>query len=207
VLVTLLWCAQKVLIPQAEFFHRPVAEEFLFQSGSGGLPRVLGAFLFHGMVMPRIRYTPEMPPEWPGLSVQHSAPGSGTPWGAVAAVLWIALLGLGVRAAAGKGAHRGVAIVLGILLAGQLAVHLIFGSREVFLFSLHWTPLLVIVAAMGTLGRLRPVSVMVAAALLVCAGINNLRQFNRAASFAHYHASKAALHAATTGLEPPEDLR
>lgn len=211
VLVVLLWCAQRVMVPQSEFFNRPVASEFLFEPESGGPRQIVGAFLFHGMAMPRLHQLPASPPQWARLSVQRSLPGSGTPWGMAAVGLWAALLGLGGWAAVRARRHRALTVVLGLILLGQLVVHLIFGGREVFLFSLHWMPLLIVLAAFSTLERVRPAALALAAALVVCTSVNNARQFRRALAFVRHHADtvEAAERAAgpmlaATGGEPVE---
>jgi len=80
-------------------------------------------------------------------------------------------------------AGRRLQDLLGLTLAGQIALHLVFGT-ETFLYALNWAPLLVIWAAMGaaTIRRPMPVRVLAIAAAL-CSLVNNERQFRWTASF------------------------
>ena len=117
------------------------------------------------------------------LNIQRAPVGSGSRWGALAVGLWIALLALGLRGALGARPQRPFVLILGVTIIAQFVLHLVFG-RETFLYALHFAPLLVIVAAFGTLTSQRRLVRILAAALVVCAGINNLRQFDRAVAFA-----------------------
>ena len=67
-------------------------------------------------------------------------------------------------------------------LLGQLVLHMLFGW-ETFLFSIHFVPLLVVVAALSTLTRARVVALSLAGAVTVFAGINNFIQFGKATAF------------------------
>jgi len=182
-IVMSLAIVQKVLFPRAHFMLENLKKgEFILHPDAGGPPKILNAFVFHAMVMPAIRERRGAPrPTSFTLLVQPSTPGSGTPWGGVAIWLWALLLGLGCWAAwARRGRNVPLRRVLGLVLAGQLALHLVYGE-ETFLYSLHWLPLLVILAAFSTLTRARPLALTLAAALLLCAGINNRLQFEDAA--------------------------
>lgn len=75
------------------------------------------------------------------------------------------------------------ALLLGLTIMAQFILHLAFG-KETCLYALHFAPLLVVVAALSTLTSQRRLARIVAAALVVCAGMNNLQQFDRAAAFA-----------------------
>ncbi len=186
-LVVLLWWAQARLFPTARFFLRArVNTTWVMQPESAHPLRVMNAFIFHPMVMPAIQVVEQQDRPWRRMTVQPSRPGSATPWGAAAVLLWAALLGLGgwgwwqrMRTDA-----RRVPVMLGLLLAGQLGLHMVYGAEETFLYALHWAPLLIVLAALGTLTRARLVALALAAALAVCAGINNVRQFGAATAFA-----------------------
>ena len=184
--VTLLWGVEKSGFPHAKFFlnqHRTT--HYFFQRESGGPLRIVTSFVLHSMVMPRIDREPLNPQDLQlsKMSVQHSPPGSGSVPGAIATGLWVGLLGLGVWGAARDEQNRPFVRVLGLTLLGQLALHLVYGGEETFLYSLHWLPLLVILAAFGTRTRARGLAVGLAGALLVCAVMNNGVQFGRAVQF------------------------
>ena len=76
-------------------------------------------------------------------------------------------------------------------LLGQWGLHQVYGGEETFLYALHWVPLLVLVAAAGTLTRWRPLALGLAAVVLVGAGVNNRQQFRYAVQFAKAHAIPA----------------
>jgi hypothetical protein len=104
------------------------------------------------------------------------------------------LFGLGVWAAVRNRPNRRFFTVLGMVLAGQLGLHLVYGGEEVFLYSLHWVPLLVVVAAGATLTPARRLAVALAGALIVCAGINNRRQFDSAIGYLERYAATLEAH-------------
>lgn len=78
-----------------------------------------------------------------------------------------------------RGAPKKARAALGVLILGQLGLHLLFGD-ETFLYSLHWLPLLVVLAALPTLTRARIWARGCALALIVCAGVNNSAQLSLA---------------------------
>ena len=106
------------------------------------------------------------------MLTQASSPGSGSFWGACAVGLWIALLGLGLWGFFSSKKHTKFRIVLGFSLLGQLALHLVYGN-ETFLYSLHFLPLLIILAAFSVLTSTRLIALILAGILVICTGINN----------------------------------
>src|SRR5207237_7945406 len=70
-------------------------------------------------------------------------------------------------------------IVFGLDLVSQLILHVVYGS-ETFLYSLHFAPLLVVLAALSTLTQARPLALVLASILIVSTGYNNGLQFNKA---------------------------
>ena len=191
-LVLLLWGVQKVIFPGAAFFfYLPTAEngggEFVLSERSGGPRKVVNTIVFHSMVMPAIEETEAVSPDiGPVMSVQLSAPGSASFLGKLAIGKWLVLLALGLWRFLFLGRQHRFRIVLALTFFGELALYLYFGV-ETFLYTLHFIPLLVIIAAMGTLTALRPVVLILAGALVVSAGINNASQFNRATEFVARH--------------------
>src|SRR5262249_44502167 len=103
--------------------------------------------------------------------------------GGVAALLWCALLALGGYAAwpLRKGAEipREFAVLVPLLIVGQFGLHLVYGS-ETFLYSLHYAPLLILLASFATLTRWRWFVLGGAGVLVLLAGLHNMQQFKRA---------------------------
>ena len=179
--VSILWGIQKYFIPSAQFFlaFNHADEAFVLDPFSGGPLRVISSFVFHTMVMPAIQVLSTSDPLWYGMSTQHSMPGSGTLWGSIAVVLWIALLVIGTYGLIVVRQYRVLRMVLAIAIVGQLALHLLYG-HETFLHSMHWLPLLLSVVALGTLTRLRMLTLILSVMLVITCGINNGMQLMKA---------------------------
>jgi hypothetical protein len=77
-------------------------------------------------------------------------------------------------------------VTLVCILSGQLALHTVYGG-ETFLYSLHWLPFLVVLAALGTLTRQRILVRILGVGLLVTVAINNVGLFLAAASVVRLH--------------------
>ena len=185
VLVVLLWGLQKFAFPSAQFFIGDREETtYILQPDSGGILRVLPAFIFHSIVAPALDIVDiaTANSNWQRLSVQFAWPGSASVVGALAAFGWAALLAIGILSfVKGHGQAR-LRMALAASVVGQLALHLVYG-QETFLYSLHFLPLLIAVAAMGAVGRFRVASLSLALLLLPLLAFNNGSQFLEAARF------------------------
>lgn len=186
-IVVILSGFQKLIFPKSAFppfIPKSREASYLFSSESGGIFNILKSFLAHTVVMPQIQILPHPRTGEPIMLTQFSLPGSGSLWGAVAVGLWLALLGLGLWALFTLKVHRPFRFFLGILLLGQLLLHLVYTGRETFLYSLHFLPLFIALAALSTLNpRSRLWSVGLAGLLFVCLVLNNTQQFDLARAF------------------------
>lgn len=182
-LITLVWALQHAFFPGTEFFLLSLEERnYMLVEAAGGLAEKLTGFFFHPMVMPLVPILDNpSQPAWPLFSIQFAPIGSTGALGWAMTLLWIGLLAFGIRALLSRGALDKPRIALGLLVFGQLALHLVYGE-ETFLYSLHWLPLLVIVAGIGTLGPQRWAVLAAGAVLAVGAGVNNVGQFARVTS-------------------------
>jgi hypothetical protein len=177
-LVVLLWWVQKLLYPFAghPFTGMSLADvPYVLSNESIGLLAKLRAFFFHSIVLPELGIRQGF-----RLSVQAMGIGSGTFLAGLAAGLWAVLLMLGVWKLVSLRSSKAVQVLM-LTLCGQLALHIVFGL-ETFLYSAHYGPLLVIVAALGALTPMRRFVVATAAVLTVLAGVNNLVKFGEATS-------------------------
>ncbi|MEW6745640.1 MAG: hypothetical protein AB1486_23055 [Planctomycetota bacterium] len=170
---------------------RGVVTQHVLRPESGGVLHVLQAFCCHSMVMPEIGTTDihvfrPFRLGWERMTVQLSAPGSASLWGLVAVVLWLALLFFGLGTFLRDRQHPRLRLVLGLLLLGQFALHVFFGY-ETFLYSLHYIPLLIVLAAWSTLSRARIIGRVLACMLVATASINNVAAFERARTFVTDH--------------------
>ena len=185
VVATLIWVVQKLVFQSAEFFlPLNTRREYILSSLSSGPLNVLKVFFLDGIMMPAIdvTYWPAIFSYLPVMSIQGSLPGSGTSLGLYGVFAWGLLLGLGLWALLFLKQQFRFRIALGLTLLGQLMLHMLFGW-ETFLFSIHFVPLLVVIAALSTLTRARLVALSLAGAVTVFAGINNFIQFGRATEF------------------------
>ncbi len=140
-------------------------------------------FAVHAMVMPSITLVDNAKrPEWPKMRVRHGLWAWASGLGEIAAAVWTVLLTLGAWAFLSLADHRRLRFVLGGTLAGQLALHLVYGD-ETFLYALHWLPLLVLVAAMSTQTRARRVALLLCCSMVVLASLNNVAQLREAAAY------------------------
>jgi hypothetical protein len=184
-LIVLLWSVQKFFFVSAVFFLGDREEkDYILMSTSGGPLQVLKSFVAHTMVLPTINIVTNRykPPHWPVLSTQFADPGSGSIWGMVAVVLWTALLGLGIWGFFSHQQHRKLRTIVGLTLLGHLLLHCVYGN-ETFLYSLHFIPALIILAAFSVFTRARIVALLMATALILTVGVNNIIQINKAISF------------------------
>ena len=137
------------------------------------------AELFHSIIIPATSVNDVY--RWhraPLMTVQNSAPGSTGVCGKIATTAWAILLLLGL---AGLFLARGIIpfrITLVLIILSQMALHILYGE-ETFLYALHFAPLLVVLAALATLTRLRVAALACAAVVAVSAGMNNLVQFKQ----------------------------
>ena len=205
-LVTLLWGLQKYIFHSAVFFIGDLEEKAYTDviKTFGSYLEVVKSFVSHTMIMPALEVIDKFNrPDWPIMLTQSSSPGSGSFWGAVSVGLWTALLGLGLWALFAIKPHPKLRLVLGLTLLGQLLLHLVYGD-ETFLYSLHFVPLLVVLAALITLTRARPLGLILAGGLVISAGINNGLQLNHVTEFFLNHGTPRHLVQAQMRVRPSD---
>lgn len=113
------------------------------------------------------------------VSNQASALRSYGALGLAAAVSWLVLLAIGAWGAWIDRERRAVALAAALYLAGQLCLHLVYGEVT-FLYSAHFFPPMVLLAAFGWHTRLKPVVAGAAALFVVAGGLSNWAQFQAA---------------------------
>jgi hypothetical protein len=171
VVLVALFAVERMLIRSASVapFVSPTAEKaFLFRVPPS---TTLTVFFLDFLVMPDITLIANAP-DWPLFSVQHALAWKLTAWGPVALAAWIVLLACGAWAMVSIERLRRYRMLIVLALAGQLALHLVYGE-ETFLYTFNWLPVLVSAAALATLTRLRPLVLPVALLLVVAAAQHN----------------------------------
>jgi hypothetical protein len=186
-LATGLWILQRIAFTNAGFPFQPGTfigeKKFVSFPGLMGIVAVWIVFCYQTMVMqvPQFRPFP-IRPDWVKIDIDPLNLWSGNGWGAIAIVSWTGLLILGLWAFVTIERHHKLRIVLGLTLLAQLVMHSIYGVEETFIYSLHFLPLLLVLVALSLLTRLRVLSLLLAAILLVSTGINNRTQFGTIAT-------------------------
>jgi len=182
--VNLLWVLQRIVFSNSgyPFSLKTFVGEKKFMSApeSDSVLGAISSFAYKTIVMPAIQISDSaIRPGWPKLSANPLALGSGGFWGTLAILLWTALLALGLWGFFSTKKHLKLRIVLGLTILGQLLIHSVYGTNETFIYSLHFAPLLITLAAFSTLTRWRLVSLVLASLLVLSAGINNRSQFGQ----------------------------
>jgi hypothetical protein len=184
-IVVVLWAVQRAIVPSAEFFIGYADHgKFLLQPESGGPRRALTVLVAHSAVMPPIQTRRE--PKWGDvMTIQHAPTGSGIAERA-ATIAWICLLALG--AASLRRTPRVLRLVCLGAIAGQLALHAVYGE-ESFLYALSIVPMLLVVAASSVRARARPAALVLVVVFITTAGWTNVRQLDRALYFLQHERS------------------
>jgi hypothetical protein len=180
-LVVALWAVQRVVTPHADFFIGYSNEQrYLLRPEAGGPSNALRVLMINGMVAPRAERLVK-PNRGRIMSVQRRGLRHMDAPGRVAAVLWLVLLGYGAWATARRWRHRGVRVLLLVLLC-EVGLYAVYGT-ETFLYALNVVPLLVGVSAGGACGRGRPLVRGGAAALLLLLAVSNAARLLEARAY------------------------
>ncbi|OUM03753.1 hypothetical protein [Variovorax sp. JS1663] len=167
--VAALTVPQRLLYSYAKFFFLGSREELdymnLKESGTW-LDKLAGMF-WSTFSLPEVLALPaDQLQQLPQLTVQLSSPGSGGWIGMAALGLWTLLLLAGAWGLARSPEWRRFAAVLGLTLAAQVLLHLVYGE-ETFLYAAHFLPLLMAVAVFSI--RVLPGGLAASMALLAAA--------------------------------------
>ena len=194
VIVSALVLVQKAVIPAFNAGFLRLWSNATSEAGStgvlsgefGGPMTSIKCVIFDTMVMPAIKLVKSMHgfPAWPSMTVQWSSPGSGSIWGAIAVVVWIALLSLGIWGLFSIRQHRAFRLVLGLSLLGQIILEAVYGDER-FPHATHMLPFLILVAALSTLTKARVLALVLTGALILTAGVNNFLLFEQARAFTY----------------------
>ncbi len=188
VIVSSLWFVEKQIFPTTGSLLNNSGElNYIFREETGGPLHILISFFSTTVVMPEVQLVGKIDrPDWLVLSVQHSFPWQGGILNLAAFCGWLVLFSMGFwQLLFGTTAGR-TRLLVGVLLAGQLVLHLIYGE-ETFLYSLHFLPLLIVTAALAGRGRFRRQVLVLAATVLILAGINNMSRFREARQLMMHH--------------------
>lgn len=181
------WGVQKLVFPApAAFPIKMVAREraFVLHSDQGGIACKLAAELVSPMLAPVAHFIGG--PERTGrhISVQCADVEKGGFSYLIAAWAWLALVAYGAWALCRSAQSRRFGLAVLATLGFQVLLHLIYGE-ETFLYALHFSPLLVVLAAGIFVAEKKRLAAAVVAALIVFAAFNNVQQLVVALSGPH----------------------
>lgn len=181
--VLILWILQKCMYPSSGFFlgNKDVLGYVLMDEAGTVLERLCVMFV-HSVVMPEIGIIPNpWNPHWPIMSIERSAIDVTSPVRFVAICGWVAFLASGLVAIAGTARYDPFSKVLVVSIAFQVVLHLLFGD-EAFLYSLHWIPMLVILATLSLQTSRRLGLRFAMLAIVICNCVVNYSAFIDAAN-------------------------
>ncbi len=113
------------------------------------------------------------------VSIQQSNIFPSSTAGKVSVFGWLILLLLGLKGISSRKMPLRLSLSVGLVLLGQLALHLLYGD-ETFLYASHFTPLLVLLAGFASLTRARWLALGLAMLIIVAGGLNNFAMFKEA---------------------------
>ena len=183
VVVAVVSVAQRFLYRFAKFFFLGSREEadYVNLEQSGTVLHKLAGMFWHPISVPEVLLAKASEaPKLNWLTVQLSAPGSGSWAGMLALGLWTLLLAAGVHGLLRSPQWHAFGKVLGLTLAAQVALHLIYGE-ETFLYAAHFLPLLMALAVFAARSLPGPVAACIALLTAGLAAFNNAAIYETAA--------------------------
>lgn len=192
-LASVLWAVERRVYENVQyFFDRPShSYNFVQAPTPSRIATVSMVALLHTAVAPEVLVCNNRPPARPHyLSMQQARPFTNGVDGGVATVAWILLLILGGWGAY-RSAERSLARnVLGLTIAGQFALHWVFGG-ETFLYAMHFLSVLLPLVAYGLTDRFRWGARVALLVFVAGAASANVRELRRAATIFSPDASVA----------------
>lgn len=182
--VLVLWGVEKLAFPSTDFIIPTDAEARFFVAPTPDhIKQCLRAFVFYSMIVPKIKSVRNgYYPDFTSLTVMYTSQRENSPAGLAATACWAALLGLGVWSITNSKVQSRLRIMLILSAVSQLLLHMAYGP-ETFLYSMHYMPLLVVLAAFSTLTpKTRLPALMLAVCLIISAGLNNAQRISQAAA-------------------------
>lgn len=177
IIVTIMSAIQHVLFPSSSFFMFIMGESrYVFMEEAGTFIDKLRVFFFHSIIMPEFLVS-DYPQSPIGikLSIQLSKLATLMSLPGILIITWSTLFSIGIYSLFKWNENVKVKHYLLLLIIGQSGLHLFYGD-ETFLYSLHWLPLLIFIAALGTKGRLKNFVRCLSVLFVVGLSFNNINQ-------------------------------
>ena len=195
-LIAILSLVQTAVFPHAQLFFDPsgVMQEKQFsqieRQSTGGAPWTPTSNLRSAVVTSAVAPAPTVfeggfaPDQYFFVNNQYSALGSTPRPGLAAIACWLLLLALGAWGVVLHRPARRVGLALCTYVAAQLALHLFYGDLT-FLYAGNFFPAMLGIAAFGWFTPARRISLVLAGAFVVLAGVSNAQMFRIAADLAN----------------------
>jgi hypothetical protein len=206
ILVGLLTCVQKLLLPSAAILFNPwklrvdvsFTQIWLQSKGYGTwtpVANVRGVLLTSAVAPPPVTEIDKTPVgDFTVVSNLRTPVLHMSPLGLVATAGWILMLGAGVWGVISSVPHRAVTVPIIVYVAFQVLMHSVYGEIT-FLYAGNFFPALFLIAALGYFTPLRKIVLSGAVIVAVLGGLNNYVEFARAARLS----GEVAAHLAATG--------
>jgi len=173
-LFVIAFAAQKIILPRPPgIFVKALHLEtrYVLTPEQGGPGASALGMLAHSIVMPAVSIGTQGTKAG-NFTIQDASLLRSGPIAVAALALWTAVLLAGCAALIRSKRNSRLRLVLGLTLAGQFALHLIYGE-ETFLYALNVAPLLVLAASLSSTTPWRRPALAAAALLVVLLAVNN----------------------------------
>jgi hypothetical protein len=176
-LVTIFWGVQKRFFPDTVFFIGDREEaSYIFTPNINRIFSLFNTFFFHTVISPTFSIIDHNKDGWPLISFQNALPASSNIVEIAGSFLWFCTLILSTIAFFKLKEHRPLRFTLGISILGQLLLHLYYGE-EIFLYSLHFLPLLLALVSIGLITKYSKVITFMITLLIPIFFITNLQNY------------------------------
>ncbi|MGZ8915492.1 MAG: hypothetical protein ACXW1Z_20590 [Methylobacter sp.] len=183
-LVAFLTPIQNFLYPRAgQFLNVREERDYVKSDYLVSIPTTVATFFVKTIIAPKPELKPMLGTIAKGrsyLTAQTSA-GSGSAAGIAAVLGWLSLFVLGLWGIVRRKVPSRLSLAVFLVLLGQFMLYLVYGGGP-FLYSAHYVPLLVIVAAFASTTPARWIALVLAVLVVVAGGINNIAMFKEASA-------------------------
>jgi hypothetical protein len=176
-LVTIFWGIQKRYFPDTVFFLGDREEaSYIFTPSINRIISLLNTFFFHTVISPTFSIIDHNKDGWPLISFQSALPASSNLTEIAGSLLWLCTLVISIIAFFRLRDHSPLRFTLGLTILGQLFLHLFYGE-EIFLYSLHFLPLLLGLVSISLNTKYSKVITLMITLLIPIFFITNLQNF------------------------------
>lgn len=180
-----LWGIQKQIFPHTTFFIGSNEESrYLFFPDLIRIKSTFINFLSHTVIAPEIKITSKTTSNgWPMLSFLNSSIAPNNLLAFSANVIWLTILAISAIAVQFMKDYKALRFTIYATILGQLLLHLFYGE-ELFLYSLHFLPLLLAVISLSLKTAASKIVLPLVILIIPLLYSNNLDKFKTASQLA-----------------------